>query len=242
MSTLQSKTIVVVGGSSGIGFAVALAALQSLARVVIIATSSSERVSNAVERLRSRKLPGEVRGEVLDATDAVAVKEFALRIGVVDHIAWTSGDVSPGLVDGDLSKLDTSAAFAVRFWGPFILAQNVKFHPGGSLTLTSGILDIKPLPGRSVPAGVVAGIEGLTKGLAVDLAPVRVNLVGPGAIKTELWDKFPPAALEKMLEDLHKARLLQRIGRTDEIAEAYIFLMKCGYITGQRINVDGGVF
>lgn len=110
MSTLQSKTIVVVGGSSGIGFAVALAALQSLASVVIIASSNSERVSSAVERLRSHKLPGEVRGEVLDATDPVSVKEFALHIGTVDHIAWTSGDVSPGLVDGDLSKLDTSGA------------------------------------------------------------------------------------------------------------------------------------
>ena len=100
MTTLQNKTVVVVGGSSGIGFGVALAALQSLASVVIIASSNASRVSNAVERLQSHKLPGEVRGEVLDAKDSVAIKEFAAKIGVVDHVAWTSGDLPPGLLDG----------------------------------------------------------------------------------------------------------------------------------------------
>ena len=110
MSTLENKIVVVVGGSSGIGFGVALAALQSLASNVIIASSNSERVSNAVERLRSHNLPGEVRGEVLDANDAVAIKEFTARIGTVDHIAWTSGDVQPALVDGNFSSLATSGA------------------------------------------------------------------------------------------------------------------------------------
>lgn len=100
MATLQNKTVVVVGGSSGIGFGVALAALQSLASVVIIASSNESRVANALERLRSHKLPGEVRGEVLDARDAVAIKEFAAKIGVVDHVAWTSGDLPAGLLDG----------------------------------------------------------------------------------------------------------------------------------------------
>ncbi len=108
MSTLQNKIVVVVGGSSGIGFGVALAALQSLASNVIIASSDSERVSNAVERLQSHNLPGEVRGEVLDANDAVAIKEFAARIGTVDHIAWTAGDVKPALLDGNFSSQATS--------------------------------------------------------------------------------------------------------------------------------------
>lgn len=101
MSTLQNKTVVVVGGSSGIGFAVALAALQSQASTVIIASSNAERVAGAVKRLESHKLPGEVRGEVLDARDTTAVKEFSGRIGIVDHVAWTSGDVPHGVSGGD---------------------------------------------------------------------------------------------------------------------------------------------
>ena len=93
MATLQNKIVLVVGGSSGIGFGVALAALQSLASTVIIASSNAERVAGAVARLQAHKLPGEVRGEVVDAKDAAALKAFAAHVGAVDHIAWTSGDV-----------------------------------------------------------------------------------------------------------------------------------------------------
>ena len=100
MATLQNKTVVVVGGSSGIGFGVALASLRSLASVVIIASSNASRVAKAVERLQSHKLPGEVRGEVLDGKDAAAIKDFAARIGPVDHIAWTSGDLGKSLLSG----------------------------------------------------------------------------------------------------------------------------------------------
>lgn len=102
MATLHNKTIVVVGGSSGIGFGVALAALQSHAGVVIIASSNAERVTSAVARLQSHKLNCEVRGEVLDAKDAAAVKQFAVGLGAIDHVAWTSGDVQ---------KLDSTGTF-----------------------------------------------------------------------------------------------------------------------------------
>lgn len=100
MATLQKKTVVVVGGSSGIGFGVALAALQSLASVVIIASSNRIRVDEAVERLKGYKLSGEVRGEVLDAKDSAAVKAFSIGLGTVDHIVWTSGDVPSGHAGG----------------------------------------------------------------------------------------------------------------------------------------------
>ncbi len=99
-ATLQEKKIAVVSGSSGIGFGVALAALQSLANTVIIASSNAERVAGAVARLQAHKLPGEVRGEVVDAKDAAAVKTFGERLGTVDHIAWTSGDSAPGYFGG----------------------------------------------------------------------------------------------------------------------------------------------
>lgn len=98
MATLRNKIVVVVGGSSGIGFGVAVAALQSLASSVIIASSNADRVAGAVQRLKAYKLPGEVRGEVVDAKDGAAVKVFAERLGTVDHVVWTSGDV-PDVAD-----------------------------------------------------------------------------------------------------------------------------------------------
>lgn len=92
MATLQNKIIVVVGGSSGIGFAVALAALQSQAKAVVIASSDHAKVERGVERLKAHKLPGEITGRVLDARDSAAVKQFGIDLGAVDHIVWTSGD------------------------------------------------------------------------------------------------------------------------------------------------------
>ncbi|KJA26774.1 hypothetical protein HYPSUDRAFT_198581 [Hypholoma sublateritium FD-334 SS-4] len=235
MTTLQNKTILIIGGSSGIGFAVARAALQALAHTVIIASSNAGRVDGAATRLQAHALPGTVRGEVVEAKDASALKELAARVGAVDHVVWTSGDVpAPEEGMGDF--------FAVRFWGPAILAQSVKINAGGSFTLTGGISDLKPQPGVSVPAGGCGAVDGLSKGLAVDLAPagVRVNLVSPGVIDTEIWEKFPPQVTELMKKGLDRL-LIKRFGEPDEVAEAYIFLMKCGYITGQRINVDGGI-
>lgn len=115
MSTLQNKIVVVVGGSSGIGFSAALASLQSLASVVVIASSNADRVRNAVDRLKAHKLPGEVRGQVLDASDSAAVKDFATNIGAVDHVVWTSGDVQPGMMDGNIDKLNHAGMLPIRF-------------------------------------------------------------------------------------------------------------------------------
>ncbi|KJA26771.1 hypothetical protein HYPSUDRAFT_212924 [Hypholoma sublateritium FD-334 SS-4] len=229
MATLQNKTVVVVGGSSGIGFGVTLAALQSLASVVIIASSNAERVAGAVAQLQAHKLPGEVRGEVVDARDAAAPSP-TLR-----------GPAATWRRD-TWAAISRSRAFTTRFWGPYILAQSAKFNPGGSLTLTSGILDLKPRPGMTLPAGVSAAVAGLTSGLAVDLAPVRVNVVSPGGVNTEVWDKLqiPDEAKEHIIQEMANKLLIKRIGEPSDLAEAYIFLMKCGYITGQRINVDGG--
>ncbi|PPQ93162.1 hypothetical protein CVT25_002389 [Psilocybe cyanescens] len=185
MVTLRNKTVVVVGGSSGIGFAVALASLQSLANLVIIASSNKSRAEDGVTRLKAHKLPGKVRGQVLDARDSEAIKVFAGELGPVDHIVWTSGDV-PQSQGGGLpySNIDSveegQGIFTVQFWGPFILARHAKFHPGGSLTLTSGVVGQRPSPGVPLGSSATMALEGLTRGLAVDLAPVRVNLVCPG--------------------------------------------------------------
>ncbi|PPQ94972.1 hypothetical protein CVT25_004217 [Psilocybe cyanescens] len=247
MATLQNKTVVVVGGSSGIGFAVALASLQSLASLVIIASSNKSRVEDAVARLKAHKLPGEVRGQVLDAKDSEAVKVFAGGLGPVDHIVWTSGDTpksqSGGLPYSNIESVEEGqGVFAIRFWGPFILAKHAKFHPGGSLTLTTGVAAERPFPGSPLASGAATALEGLTRGLAVDLAPIRVNSVCAGLINTELVDKLFGDQKDNMVKAFTPKILLHRVGEPSECAEAYLFLMKCGYITGQRVDVEGGYF
>uniref|UniRef100_A0A8H7XLS4 Short chain dehydrogenase n=1 Tax=Psilocybe cubensis TaxID=181762 RepID=A0A8H7XLS4_PSICU len=248
MATLQNKKVVVVGGSSGIGFAVALGALQSLASLVIIASSNKARVEDAVARLKAHNLPGEIRGEVLDAKDSDAVKAFAVALGAVDHIVWTSGDVPKaelGGPSGPFSIADSvdkgQGLFTIRFWGPFIVAKHAKFNPGGSLTLTSGRSNVlRPFPGGALGSSVATALEGLTRGLAVDIAPVRVNLICPGLINTELIEKMFGEHKDHITKTYVEKILMKRGGDPSECAEAYLFVMKCGYITGQKIDVEGG--
>lgn len=113
MATLQNKVVVVVGGSSGIGYAVALAALQSQAKIVILASSDRAKVGRSVERLKTHKLPGEVSGQVLDAKDSTAVKQFAIDLGAVDHIVWSSGD-NPAT--SAFAKIDTVEVGQGKYW------------------------------------------------------------------------------------------------------------------------------
>lgn len=160
MTTLEGKEILIFGGSSGLGYGAAEASLKSKASRVIISSSSSEKVAHAVQRLTSANLgEGKVEGHAVDATDTEALKKFVQQIGEVDHIIWTSGNRLPlGFpnVDYDFMKSKWLAyychastftalflhfpkeSFDVRYWGAVTVAQNAKFKPHGSLTLTIG--------------------------------------------------------------------------------------------------------
>jgi len=224
------------------GYGVAEASLKDHASKVIVVSSDPERVKKTIKRLQAGNFGhGVIEGEAVDAKDPVALKEFILRVGEVDHIVYTSGDNVNQVMGFPNVTLEASkAAFDVRFWGPVVIAQNAKFKPGGSLTLTSGIAHKKPIPGVSILTGVLGGIESFCRGLAVDLAPIRVNSIRPGPIMTELFDQLPKEMLEGFVQNVKETSLIKRVGEPAEVAEAYLFVMKCGYITGQSIEVDGG--
>ncbi|THG97681.1 hypothetical protein EW145_g7564, partial [Phellinidium pouzarii] len=243
MATLAGKVIVVVGGSSGIGYGVAKASLLSRAAHVIIASSSQAKVTAALAKLQaevsSAGVEGKVTGDVVDARDSASVKALCARVGEVDH--FMNKEASTAFISGSGIDLDPRSAdmFDLRFWGAATAAQAVKIRPGGSITFTIGALLVKPLPSFSLVVANIGAVDALTRGLAVDLAPVRVNVVSPGIVKTEFID-LAPEMREKMYEDAERKLLVKHVADPDEVAEAYLFLMKCGYITGQRIEVDGG--
>jgi len=242
MATLQGQTIVIIGGSSGIGYSVALAALKSLAAHVIVASSSSEKVAAAVKRLEQAagSVPGKVTGKALDARSAEQVKKFFADVGEIDHMVFTSAD---SLKMGVFKELDLDTMkdfYDMRFWAPAAAAQQAQIKKGGSITLTTGSVIKKPTKGWSIVAGVGSAVDGLARGLAVDLAPVRVNAIAPGFVITELWDPLPKEAREKAFADAAESLLVKHVAGPDEIAEAYLFVMKCAYITGETIHVNGG--
>ncbi len=109
-----------------------------------------------------------------------------------------------------------------------------------SLTLTSGTNAQKPMPNWTLLAAYGSAIEGLTRGLAIDLKPIRVNVVSPGAVLTELFDSIPAERREAALDGMRKGTVLGKLGRPEEVAEAYLYAMRDGFCTGKVLGSDGG--
>lgn len=236
MVSLEGQRILVIGGSSGIGFAVAQLALMDGAEVTV-ASSNFERAGKAVERLGGGQSIG------LDVTDEVAVAAFFSDSGEWDHIVFTAADWDQ--VDhSEFSGIELAAAaklFDVRFWGALAVSKHGApcVVPGGSIILTNGMAAHRPQKGMAISTAMAGAVEHLVIGLAVELAPVRVNGVCPGAILTEAWDDVPPE-----FRAIQEARLAQqlvpRVGQPEECAEAYMYLMRGTYTTGQVLRVEGG--
>ena len=231
---LHAKRVVIVGGTSGIGLAVAVAALEEGAKIVV-ASSGQATVEAALKRLGDG-----AQGFTVDVNDEGEVAAFFERVGGFDHLVFTAGDWGAPM-GGSLSELDLSAAktaFGVRFWGALAAIKHGhrQVAPGGSITLTDGILAHRPLKGASVNTAMLGAIEHLTRALAVDLAPVRGNAVCPGLVLTDRTRGMP----EEMLRRFTQGQPLPRGGEPAEVAQAYLYLMHGGYTTGQVLMVDGG--
>lgn len=110
-----------------------------------------------------------------------------------------------------------------------------------SISTTGGVMSLKPAPGWSAMTGWGAAKEGMARGLAVDLTPIRVNCVLPGAIETELWDSFGPGGMRQQMIDMFSSQsLLKTVGKPEDTAEAYLYLMRDSFVTGICLLTDGG--
>jgi NAD(P)-dependent dehydrogenase (short-subunit alcohol dehydrogenase family) len=235
---LKAKRIVIVGGTSGIGFAIAQAALSESAEIVV-ASSNASNVDSAVKRLANG-----ATGIVVDATDERSVESVFGKLGSFDHLVYTAGDWS-AIRRGALAEIDIERAasiFKVRFWGALTVIKHARPHlsANGSITLTDGMIAHRPRKDSAVSTAMAGAIEHLTRALAVELAPIRVNAVCPGAIRTEIWNAILPDRREEQFRQMTQRLPIPRIGEPEEAAEAYLYLMRAGYTTGQILMVDGG--
>src|ERR1700688_2249503 len=233
---LQDKRVVVLGGSSGIGLEVAQQAAAQGAKVVIVSTNAG-RVQKAVE-----SIGGEAQGQAVDVSDERAVATFFSKLGTFDHLVFTAGD---SLHLHELAATDLQQArraFELRYWAALAAVKYGSPHirKEGSIVLTTGIAGQRPRKGWVIAASVCGTIEGLTRALAVELAPIRVNAVSPGVVRTNLWQSMSAAEREQMYESVGKSLPVGRVGEPHDIAQAYVFLMQEGFGTGQILVVDGG--
>jgi NAD(P)-dependent dehydrogenase (short-subunit alcohol dehydrogenase family) len=232
----ENKRVVILGGSSGIGLAVAEQAASQGAEIVI-ASSNAERVQRAVE-----SFGGSAQGQALDLSDEQAVETFFTKLGAFDHLAFTAGD---SLHLQDLATTDLKQArraFELRYWAVLAAVKygSKNIRKGGSIVLTTGIAGQRPHKGWVIAASVCGAVEALTRALALDLAPIRVNAVSPGIVRTNLWQNMTVAEREQLYERVGNSLPVGRVGEPHDIAQAYLFLMQEGYGTGQTLVVDGG--
>jgi NAD(P)-dependent dehydrogenase (short-subunit alcohol dehydrogenase family) len=232
----ENKRVVIIGGSSGIGLAVAEQASSQGADVVIV-SSKAERVQEAIQ-----SIGGNVRGEVVDISDEKAVEGFLADIGAFDRLVFTAGDSLQlhALADTDLKQ--TRRAFELRYWSALATVKYGSPHirKGGSIVLTTGVAGRRPHSGWVIAASVCGTIEALARAPAIELAPIRANAVSPGVVRTNLWQNMSSSEREQLFESMGKRLPVGRIGEAHDIAQAYLFLMQEGFCTGQTVVVDGG--
>jgi NAD(P)-dependent dehydrogenase (short-subunit alcohol dehydrogenase family) len=234
--TLEGKRVVVLGGSSGIGLATAQAAAKQGAAMVI-ASSRQARIDEALATL-----PSGSEGRVVDLANEAAVRQLFADLGLFDHLVFTAGEA---LQLGMLADTDIAAArgfFDLRYWGAFTAAKygSANIRPGGSIVFTSGIAGQRPRSGWALGASICSAMEGLTRALAIELAPIRVNIVSPGVVATPLWAEMAEADREALYRQAGEKLPVGHVGEAAEIADAYLYLMDQSYATGQVLVVDGG--
>ena len=232
---LHGKTVVILGGSSGIGLATAYAALSEGAHVTVTGRT------NGKLRAATTKLGSATTTVQLDASDEPATEAFFASLNSLDHLFITVGSfVSDHQLQPESSTL--RPALDTRFWGALFAAKYAtpKLSKGGSITFMSGSAARRPIAGASITSASCAAVDTLARSLALDLAPVRVNSVQPGYVDTPLFDDLLGEQREELLAATAERLPLKRIGRPEEIADAVLFLMKNDYVTGTNLVVDGG--
>ncbi len=236
MNTYEDQRVLVVGGTSGVGLATARE-FATRGAATVIASRSPQRIDAAVTELSG--LPGAVTGHTLDIRSDDDVERFAADSGEYDHVVVTAGETPMGRVD-TLPLTDAYAAMDSKFWGAYRIARAVPVRPSGSLTLLAGYLSQRPGRASALQSAINAALEALARGLALEYAPLRVNAVSPGLLRTPLWQNLNPADREQMYKAAESRLPVARVGDPADVAQAVLFLTANAYTTGTTVYVDGG--
>ncbi|CAD0082323.1 unnamed protein product [Aureobasidium vineae] len=248
-SKLQGQRVLIIGGSAGIGYGVAEASLENGAHV-IISSSNESRVQEAVSKLQKAypSAAQRVEGYAANMGDQASlesnVEQLFKKAGSLNHVVFTAGDSLAMMPLEDATMDKTIQAGMVRFFAPLMVAKHaakvLDKSPTSSITLTTGNVSEKPIPNWSVINGFATALQGSTRGLALDLKPIRVNLVSPGAVETPLWDGIPEEQRKQMFESFASKMATGKIGQVEDVAEAFLYAMKDKNLTGSMISTNGG--
>ena len=226
---LENKNVVIIGGSSGMGLATARLAKSEGAQVTI-AGRSDHKLALATKQL------GDIRNVVADVTNETEIQALFQELDRVDHVFLPAGRMLTGkMMETDLDTF--RADIEQRFWGAlYVVRAAVPKMRDGSITFLTGQYSSKPPVGAVVTAAILSALETLAKGLALELAPIRFNVVAPGLIDTPMLGEHRESAKQWAEADLP----VKRMGLAEEVAQAAVPLMTNEFITGEVLHIDGG--
>lgn len=233
---LSGKKVIVLGGSSGIGYATSKAAASEGASVVIV-SGNQTRIDLALEGL-----PKGSKGIAADLSKEENIRDLFDQTGNFDHLVFTAGENIRMNMVGETDIDNGKDFFTIRFWGAFAAIKYGKDHinDGGSVTLMSGNFGQRPSKGYSLGAAICGAMDAFTRAMAIELAPLRVNNIAAGVVRTNLWNSLSEADRLGFYTHLESTLLLKRVGEAEDIAQAFVYLMKQSYTTGQSLVIDGG--
>ena len=230
---LKGSRFLVIGGSSGIGLAVAQRAAEAGASVTIASRSRSK-----LDAALAGLAPGAAASQI-DTADYLAIESFFAGEAAWDHVVMSAAQTTGGpLRKSNLA--DARATMESKFWGAYHVARAAKVRNGGSLCFISGFRSVRPSANTVLQGAVNAALEALTRGLALEMAPVRVNAVSPGLVATPMWSGMEKADRDRMFSGAAERSPLRRIGEASNIADAVLFLACSAFSTGSTVVVDGG--
>lgn len=252
VNTLENQTVVILGGTSGIGYGVAKNIIESTKAKIVVASSNEKKVEQAVTSLSNLDGgKGRVTGHTVNLDTSISddsIKQFLDNVGDFNHLIYTAADPLYMIPIADISKSKGDKAFGIRYWSLLATIRLALPHmpksPESSITITSGNVAFRPMKGWGATlSGVGCAVEGLTRGLAVDLSPIRVNCIAPGAVpETDVWSGMSEEQMAEIVEGLKKKSLTGRVGRVEDIAEGYVYLLKAKFTNGQTLLLDGGEY
>ena len=233
MGSLQGQCVVVVGRGGGIARAITLLARSEGARVVVAGRDQAVLAAHYDDE--------GITAEAVDVTDDDSIAALAEKVGPVDHVVSTVSARARGKL-AELDRSNLQLSFDTKVIGPVMLAKHFapRMTEGGSFVLFSGVNAFKVNVGYLGVAITNGAVDFLTRSLAVELAPIRVNAVSPGVIDTGAWDSLGEAGKREYFAHVGDSNPAGRIGTVDDVAEAVLFALTNTFLTGVTLKVDGG--
>ena len=234
-TAFAGRTVVLIGGGTGIGRSVA-GLVTAAGGEVVLGGRTAATLAGAAHELGPR-----ARWHLVDTSEQSSIEQFFADIDRVHGLFTTAATYVTGSI-AELSIEEAATPFESKFWGQYRVVKTAvpKLAEDASVVLMSGAASVRPAGSAPAYVAANAAVEGLARGLALELAPIRVNALSPGTVDGHLWNQRAPEVRRQAFEHIAAAATLGRAVTEREVAEAAVYLLLNTGTTGSTLYTDGG--